>query len=185
MPMKERLVSQIDERIGLWLRKKKQSTRLQYAAHVSQLRSMLRRRQKTLGTATPSDIVDFIRTYQSFWARKRALVAIRSCYKFLSSTQRSPVQNHAKSITFHSIEIDVRGVELDAQLRLFDAGWQKRRLNSLTWKTVVGLISDVSDLPEPARDALHKVGLKRLVGRRRIVRDSLVFPAGIVEKDAS
>jgi Phage integrase, N-terminal SAM-like domain len=183
--MKERLVNQLDERIGLWLRKKKQSTRLQYAAHVGQLRSMLKRRQKSLDTATRTDIVDYIRTYHSFWARKRALVAIRSCYKFLSKTQGSPIQNIAQSINLRSIEMDAHSVELDAQLCLFDAGWRKQRLNKLTWKTLVGLISEDTDLPEAARDALYKFTMKRLVGRRRVVRDCLVFPGGIIEENAS
>jgi len=177
-------MSAIDVGIDLWLRSKKLTTRLQYAAHLGQLRAALAHRDKTLATATRADIVRFVRSYQSYWARKRALIAVRSCYKFLFG-KKALAMNIAASLTITDIESDADALLKDAQLQLFEAGWEKGRIDGLTWKSLIALTSEESELPAPARNALYRLAARRLLGRQRSMRNSAVFPLTSVEKEAS
>jgi site-specific recombinase XerD len=164
----------VDRGVELWLDDKEQSTRLQYAAHINELQRMLARRGRNLRTATREDLIGFARSYHTYWARKRAITAVRSCYRFLHELPDLRFSNQARSISFSDVESDAAKLEKNVQLELFH-DWDRRKVRSLTWRAAIDLIAPSSEIRAEARTPLYRLIALRFPGRRKSDCNTKVF----------
>lgn len=174
----------LDGYIDDWLRGKEDITTRQYSAHIRQLRSKLQRKRESLATASRAGIVAFVRSYQTYWARRRALTVVRSCFAFLNEASSERVPNVAAGISIDEIESDVEQCQADAQMSLLELGWEERRVEGVSWASLLKLVLD-DDLPEEALVTLQRLVSRRLMGRSRSTRKTVVFPPGFVKEKAS
>lgn len=165
----------IDIEIERWLdfskkgRKRRASTRAQYAAHVNGWRSYLERRRRKLEDVDRDDVLAFLRQYQTMWARRRALTAIRSLYEALNR-RRAFVNSTPLDIDLDEVIADVGAASEAVQLGLFDNGWEPDEIADLTWGRALSLMAHGDELTEKAAKAIRTMAALHFPGRT-LVRD--------------